>query len=299
MQRRPGSGDSESQQSWDTDSAICSGTSSPTPSVSSLVESLPGKNNLAEEVQAKFQVLQADLEELNSNLRVKDSEVGLLTEKLDIEKDKNLELNKELSKVNKNLENSQKLLRQFHTKKLNWANYYVDLEADYYNGINYHVDHINWLEGECQKLKRSNRFFKKRSYKLETNLNEHLDKMDKQTKAQETGADRLAKDLKKQLDIMDKNMKAQDTKNRDISLQNRRLNENLAKEKHKSSALGIELKLCKEDLQKSIATRNSQTNQDHIIEDLKREVKDLKNKSKQASLLCDCGVHRRKLVLEE
>merc|ERR1712121_222894 len=157
------------------------------------------------------------------------------TEKLNMEKDKNLELNKELSKVNKNLENSQKLLRQFHTKKLNWSNYYMDLQVDYYNGLNYHVDHINWLEGKCQKLKKSNRFFKKRSYKLETNLYEHLDKMDKQMKAQETGADRLAKDLKKQLDIMDKNMKAQDTKNRDISLQNSWLNENLAKEKHKSS----------------------------------------------------------------
>merc|ERR1712121_127452 len=192
MQRRPGSGDSESQQSWDTDSAICSGTSSPTPSVSSLAESLPGKSNLAEEVQAKLQELQADLEELNSNLRVKDSEVGLLTGKLDMEKDKNLELNKELSKVNKNLRNSQKLLRQFHTKKRNWSNYYVDLEADYYNGLNYHVDHINWLERECQKLKNSNRYFKKKSYKLEKNLYEHLNKMDKQRKAQETGANSLA-----------------------------------------------------------------------------------------------------------
>ena len=123
---------------------------------------------------------------------------------------------------------------------------------------------------------------------MEKSFKKHLDKMDKQTKAQETGANSLARDLKRQLDIMDKNMRSQEARNRDITRQNSKLNENLAKEKQNSSALGRELQLCKKDLQKNIATSKTQTNQDQIIQDLKTEIKDQENKSKQASLLCDC-----------
>ena len=78
----------------------------------------------------------------------------------------------------------------FTQMKVNWSNYYVDLEADYYTGLNYQLDHIYWLEGECQKLRKSNRYFKKRSYN--------------------SGATNLAKDLKRQLDTMNENMKKQE-----------------------------------------------------------------------------------------
>ena len=150
---------------------------------------------MAEDVQAKYQQLKLTFEELGlkcdelqnqlsvsgnklthslqekaelcDKLGDKESEVSSLTEKLDKETDKSLKLDKELFKVSKKLINSQKLLRQFQTKKANWANYYVDLEADYYNGLNYHLDHIHWLEGECQKLKSSNKYFKNRSYNSE------------------------------------------------------------------------------------------------------------------------------------
>ena len=249
VQHHPGSGDSESQQNWETDSAFHSGASSPTLSVSSQAESLAGKHILAEDVQAKYQQLQLNFEELGlkcdelqnqlsvsgnelthslqekaelcDKLGDKESEVSSLTEKLDIEKGKSLKLDKELLKVSKNLINSQKLLRQLQTKKANWCNYYVDLEADYYNGLNYQLDHIYWLEGECQKLGRSNRFLKKRSHNsgatsLEKNLKKQLDTMDRKMKMQEHGANNLAKDLKKQLDIMDRNMKIQDMKNKEI-----------------------------------------------------------------------------------
>ena len=60
-QLHSGSVDSESQQDWENDSAFHSGTSSPTLSVSSQAESLVGKNNLAEEVQAKYQQLRLNL----------------------------------------------------------------------------------------------------------------------------------------------------------------------------------------------------------------------------------------------
>ena len=63
-QHQSGSGDSESQQDWENDSAFHSGTSSPTLSISSQAESLVGKNNLAEDVQAKYQQLQLNFEEL-------------------------------------------------------------------------------------------------------------------------------------------------------------------------------------------------------------------------------------------
>ena len=179
---------------------------------------------------------QADLWD---KLGVKESEVSSLTNKLDTEKDKSLGLEKELFKVNKNLSNAQKLLRQFHTKKVNWSNYYVDLEADYYNGLNYQLDHIYWLEGECQKLNKSNRYFKKRFHNSGANnlvkdLQKQLDIMDKKIKTQEHGANNLAKDLQKQLDIMDKNMKTQEIKNREVIIQRDKLGETLAKEQQKT-----------------------------------------------------------------
>ena len=310
-QLHSGSVDSESQQDWENDSAFHSGTSSPTLSISSQAESPAGKHNLAEDVQAKYQQLKLDFEELGlkcdelqnqlsvsgnklthslqekaelcDKLGDKESEVSSLTEKLDIETDKSLKLDKELFKVSKNLINSQKLLRQFQTKKVNWANYYVDLEADYYNGLNYQLDHIYWLEGKCQKLERSNKYFKNRSYNSEAanlakDLKKQLDIMNEKMKKQEHGADILAKDLKKQLDIMEKNMKTLETKNKEIVLQNNKLSETLAMEKQKSNALARELKICKEDLQKSRATNNTQ----------KKKIKDLEEKFTRASLLCDC-----------
>ena len=321
VQQRPGSGDSESQQNWETDSAIYSGTSSPTPSVSSQVESLAGKHILVEDLQAKLQELQVNFEELGSKcddlhnqlsvsedklthslqekadlcdkLGGKESEVSSLTEKLDIEKDKSQKLEKELFKVNKNLSNTKILLRQFRTKKVNWSNYYVDLEADYYNGLNYQLDHIYWLEGECQKLKRSNKYFKKRSYNsgaanVAKDLKRQLDTMNEKMKKQEHGANILAKDLKEQLDIMDKNMKTQETKNREIILQNDKLSETLAKEKQKSTALGRELRKCKEDLKRTMATSSTQITQDETIKELEKTIKYLEKKSTRASMLCDC-----------
>ena len=43
---------------------------------------------------------------------------------------------------------------------MNWANFYGDLETDYYNGLNFHLDRIYWLEDQCEKLKSSNQYFK-------------------------------------------------------------------------------------------------------------------------------------------
>merc|ERR1712215_62433 len=112
--------------------------------------------------------------------------------------------------------------------------------------------------------------------------------MNEQMKKQEHGANNLAKDLKKQLDIMDRNMKTQETKNREIVIQNNKLSETLAMEKQKSTALGRELKMCKEDLQKSMAASTTHINQDETIEDLKKTIKNLEKKSTCASMLCDC-----------
>ena len=57
--------------------------------------------------------------ELWDILGVKDGEISSLTDKLDTEKGKCQSLERELSKINKNLSNTQKLLRQYHTKKVN------------------------------------------------------------------------------------------------------------------------------------------------------------------------------------
>ena len=149
LQQRPGSSDSESQQNWETDSAFQSGTSSPTFSVSSQLESPAGKQILVEDRQTKNQELQVSFDNLSSKfdelqsklslsddkwklslkeqadlldkLCIKESEISSLIDKLDAEKDKSHGLEREISKVNKNLCNTQKLLRQYHTKKVNWT----------------------------------------------------------------------------------------------------------------------------------------------------------------------------------
>ena len=62
--------------------------------------------------------------------------------------------------MNQDLTNTQKLLRQFHIKKVNRGNFYNDFEKDYYNGLNFHLDRIYWLEDKCSKLESSNQYFK-------------------------------------------------------------------------------------------------------------------------------------------
>merc|ERR1712215_49894 len=87
---------------------------------------------------------------------------------------------------------------------------------------------------------------------------------------------------------MDKNMKTQEMKNREIVIKNNKLSEALAKEKQKSSALGRDLKMCEEDLQKSMAASNTNINQAETIENLMKKIKGLEEKFTRASLLCDC-----------
>ena len=140
MQQCPGSNDSDSQENWETDSAFQSGTSSPTFSVRSQLESPAGKQILVEDGQIKNQELQVSIDNLGSKfdelqsklslsedkcklslkeqadlldkLCIKESEISSLIDKLDTEKDKSQRLERELIKVNMNLCNTQKLLRQ-------------------------------------------------------------------------------------------------------------------------------------------------------------------------------------------
>ena len=87
---------------------------------------------------------------------------------------------------------------------------------------------------------------------------------------------------------MDRDMKTLKTKNSEIVTRNNKLSEALAKEKQKSSTLGRDLRMCKEDLQKSMAANNTNINQAEMIENLKKKIKDLEEKFTRASLLCDC-----------
>ena len=73
-------------------------------------------------------------------------------EELTKEKAKNENLMGEINKINGELANTQKLHRQYHVKNSNWQNFYRDFEFDYYNGLNYHLDHIYWLQDKCRKL---------------------------------------------------------------------------------------------------------------------------------------------------
>ena len=68
LQQRPGSNASEFQQNWETDSAFASGTSSPTFSVRSQLESPAGKQVLVEDWQTKNQELQVNFDSLGSKL---------------------------------------------------------------------------------------------------------------------------------------------------------------------------------------------------------------------------------------
>ena len=97
---------------------------------------------------------------MSEKLSDKEKEIRSLTEDLAKEKVKSKNLKADLNKMTQDLTNTQKLLRQFHVKKVNWGNYYADLENDYYNGLNFQLDKIYWLEDQCGKLESSNQYFK-------------------------------------------------------------------------------------------------------------------------------------------
>ena len=132
----------------------------------SKFDELQSKLSLSED---KCKLSLEEQADLSDKLCIKESEISSLIDKLDTEKDKSQRLERELIKINKNLCNTQKLLRQYHTKKVNWTNYYVDLEADYYNGLNYHLDQIYWLEEECEKLKKIKNAFQEKSLQKRSN----------------------------------------------------------------------------------------------------------------------------------
>ena len=112
-----------------------------------------------ENVLGKWKIDLQDQTGLSEKLSGKEKEIRSLTEDLAKEKDKSKNLNADLPKMTQDLTNTQKLLRQFHIKIVNWGNFYSDLEKDYYNGLNFHLDKIYWLEDQCGKLKSSNQYF--------------------------------------------------------------------------------------------------------------------------------------------
>ena len=71
---------------------------------------------------------------MSEKLCDREKEIRSLIEDLTKEKDKSKNLRGDLNKINQDLANTQRLLRQYHVKKVNWGNFYGDLENDYYNG---------------------------------------------------------------------------------------------------------------------------------------------------------------------
>ena len=106
------------------------------------------------------------------------------------------------------------------------------MERDYYNGLNFHLEHIYKLENECNRLEKSNIHFKKIAY------NNRVTNSDK------------SKELQRQLDIIEDKIKTQELENNRIIQQRDGLEKTLFKEKQKTAALDKDLKNCKEYLQK-------------------------------------------------
>ena len=112
------------------------------------------------------------------------------------------------------------------------------MERDYYNGLNFHLEHIYKLENECNKLEKSNIHFKKIAY------NNRVTNSDK------------SKELQRQLDIIEDKIKTQELENNKIIQQRDRLEKTLSKEKQKTAALGRDLNNCKNELKKNKVEQN-------------------------------------------
>ena len=164
MQHRP------DDKKWEAESAIASGVSSPAFGVNSQCENHVLKQNFVNELQIRNKELRENNITLKSNcdqvqdelfqvedkwklalqeqtylsekLCDREKEIRSLIEDLTKEKDKSKNLRGDLNKINQDLANTQKLLRQYHIKKVNWGNFYGDLEKDYYNGLNFPLERI-------------------------------------------------------------------------------------------------------------------------------------------------------------
>ena len=104
----------------------------------------------------------------------------------------------QLRKVKQDRAKVHESLRKFEIKKRNWLNYYKDLERDYYKGLNFPLEHIYKLEGECEKLQKSNIHLKKIAY------NNRVNNSNK------------SKDLQRQLDTIEDKIKSQELESREI-----------------------------------------------------------------------------------